>query len=193
MPAPGRGRASGGERRRQDGRCHRSGLLAVWALRRDALVQPSRNSSLCSPSSGGAVTSSARSPSKETGERTVRNLPVTGCVGLDEHLQVARLRILRHFGRGVHRRVRHVLGQQPRAPVGAVAQSGRSGPSPPSSPPGCGCARRGSAKRSSSKMSGRSIARGQALPELGRRRHVQRDPLVVAAVHHVGLRHARAG
>src|SRR5690606_31551854 len=45
----------------------------------DALSQPSRKSSLCCPSSGGAVTSSRRSPSKLTGGRTVRKRPPLGC------------------------------------------------------------------------------------------------------------------
>src|SRR5664280_1682319 len=38
-----------------------------------------RISSLCSPSVGGGRTSSGRSPSNETGERTVRKRPITGC------------------------------------------------------------------------------------------------------------------
>src|SRR5690606_14439848 len=60
----------------QDGTAHRH-LLVSFCGRRGC--QPWASSSLCSPSRGGAVTSSGRSPSNETGERTVRKVPTTGC------------------------------------------------------------------------------------------------------------------
>ena len=71
-----------------------------------------RISSLCSPSVGGGRTSSARSPSNETGERTVRNRPITGCVAEAVSSQVPRLRIFERFAGVVHRRMRHVLALQ---------------------------------------------------------------------------------
>ena len=149
-----------------------------------------RISSPCSPSIGGGRTSSARSPSNETGERTVLKSPITGCSAEAVSCRCTACGSSERLAGVVHRRVRHVEPLEPLAPFGARALRER-------------CAEQLDqrllvidpclARREARVVEqvGLLDRLRQALPELLGRRHVQRDPLAVAAFEHVRLRDAR--
>ena len=139
-----------------------------------------RISSSCSPSVGGGRTSSARSPSNDTGERTVRNRPITGCV--------AEVVSCRCFACGSSSAsLVSYIGEFGTSSACSRAHHSARGRAPEALAEqrdqrllvlDAGLAAWRSAGRAN--RSGRSIALRQALPELLRRRHVQRDPLAVA-------------
>ena len=111
--------------------------------------------------------------------------------GLRQQLQMLYLRIGQHFGGVIHRRVRHVPGLEQFTPLRTrpalevLAQHFDED------------LLVGDTLLTAAELRVLQQLRvldgiGQALPEFFRRRHVQRDPLAVAAFQHIGLRYARA-
>ena len=149
-------------------------------------------SSLCSPSVGGGRTSSARSPSKETGERTVRN---------SAHLRMRRPTTVScrcsPAGRPAPRWCRtSARAARPRPRAGcttrracACAKIARRAAR--SALPGGRCAPRASAKRGSSNRSGCSIASARPCQNFSGDDMCSAIHLPSAHSQHVGLRHAR--
>ena len=152
--------------------------------------QPSRSAASCSPSSGGAVTSSARSPSNETGERTVRKRPIVGCSVSTKSCRclacgssgTSAVVYIGACGTSLASRRRHHSSRLRFTKI-APSTSIRSS----------WCSMRAVAGREARVLEQvRPLDRDrEALPELLRRRHVQREPLAVGARHHVRLRDAR--
>ena len=132
------------------------GLVSVrWRI----LQFGCRISSSCSPSVGGGRTSSARSPSNDTGERTVRNSPITGCSA-----DAMQLQVLAPAGRAAPRwcrtsaRAARPARSQPRAPLGARCAARSFAPSSSISASWFSMRASRVAKRGSSNRPGCSIA-----------------------------------
>ena len=111
------------------------------------------------PAAAARVTSSARSPSNLTGERTVRKRPIVGCSVSTNSCRCLRLRIVGHLGGRVHRRVRHVVRLEAPAPFVALAAREDRAEHLDQRPPGSRCAPR--ASRSAGRRTG-SAARSRS-------------------------------
>ena len=145
------------------------------------LLAPSivSSSALCSPSVGGGRTSNDRLPSKETGERTVRNSPIVACCAETSNCRCfacgsSSASLVSYIGAcgtsSASRRLHHCTRERVRnaEPSSLISASGYRCVLPGGKAP---------------KLNMSALYRLPCLPEL-RATHVQCDPLAVGALHH---------